>query len=228
LELKDRFDFNFDPNIKMMVRREKIQRDLENYSKQPFKNDTAIYVYGKDNEKAIKGFGFKTVLIDSNPYMFHPTKLIYKHKLHAYQYMMDDFDEVVFLDVDMRLTKSLPIDFWETLGKKESIQACLHSYSKARINYRKGKANKIIPFGAFLYMRDKSIPEKLLKFHELLPNKFSCEPTMAMLTDEMSGGWKGIDYYWDHFEPIYWNCRKSPYKWNKEKYKKDTCFKHCG
>ena len=42
------------------------------------------------------------------------------------------------------------------------------------------------------------------------------EPAMAKMTDDMVGGWKGIDTYWELFEPDFCNVRrKSAYSEDK-------------
>jgi len=224
--LKERFDFDLNPTCKMSNRMSKIHRNIRSYVKQGYKDQSTVYVFGKENQEYVNKLGLKSVLIQDDPYKYHPTRGIYMHKLLAYQYIMEDFDEVVLLDFDMLLESCLPNDFWKVLNQRESFQASLHGYRTKRIKHREGKENKWIPAGALVYMRDKSIPEKLIRLNTEGVNKWSCEPAFAYLTDEMTDGWKGLQTYWELFEPQFYSSRKSPYRWNKEKYQKNICFKH--
>ena len=87
-------------------------------------------------------------------------------------------------------------------------------------------ANKYIPAGAFVYIRDKSLPDRMVSLNEAGGNKWSCEPTFARLTDELTDGWKGLQVYWDRFEPQFYTSNRSPYRWDTVKYNKNICFRH--
>lgn len=224
-DLEKEYDFKFSIDNKILVRRFKIDIDIKKCMEQKFISLFTVYTFGEKNHKQLLDMGIKSVLIHKEPYKYHPIKGIYKHKIYAHQYMMNDFDEIVFLDWDTYLTKPLYDGFWECLGKKETLQASLGSYKTPRISYRTEQyANRLIPTGAFVYMRDKSIPDKLTKYNNA-PNGWSCEPAMAMLTDEMMGGWKGIEKYWELFEPEFYTCVKTtPYKFLKKFTKPNLCF----
>lgn len=225
-DLKDRFGFELQDDNNMANIMPKIIKNIRSYSRQGHSDQSTVYVFGKENQKYVESLGLKSVLLQNNPYKYHPTKQIYKHKLEAYKYILEDFDEVVLLDFDILLRPSLPDNFWNVLGQREAFQAPLHGYRNHRISHRKGKLNKWIPAGAFVYMRDKSIPDRLWKLNESGPNSWSCEPCFALLTDEMTDGWKDIQTYWEKFEPQFYTSSRSPYRYDKKKYAKNVCFYH--
>ena len=51
----------------------------------------------------------------------------------------------------------------------------------------------------------------MLEIWKTAPNRWSEESTFALLTDEMTDGWKGLRKYWELFEPECYATRKSPY-----------------
>ena len=223
-DLEQQYNFKFDKENKILIRRFKIEDDIKKCMQKEFIEPFTVYTFGEKNHKQLTDMGIKSVLIHKEPYKYTPIKGIYKHKIDAWQYIMNDFDEVVFLDWDTYLTKPLPVDFWERMNKKEIFQAVLGKYKTARIHYRTDlKSNHLIPLGAFVYMRDKSIPEKLTKYN-VGSNAWSCEPAYAQLTDELSGGWQGIQKYWELFEPEFYATKISPYKFLKGFKKPDVCF----
>jgi len=115
-------------------------------------------------------------------------------------------------------------DFWKVLGKKEAFQANLIMYHRRKATWRKEDMRKI-PNGGFVYIRDKTIPAKLIEIWETMKSP-SCEPTMAKFTDRYIGGWQGIEKYWELFEPDFCNLHKSS-PFSKEQLKsKNQCFIH--
>lgn len=232
-QLKDyetEYNFTFNKDNKVMIRRFKIDEDIKKCLEQKFIEPFVVYTFGEKNHKQLLSMGIKSILIHKEPYKYNPVRGLYKHKLDAHQYMMEDFDEIVFLDWDTYLIKPLPVDFWERLNKKESFQAVLGEYRTARINHRlDSKSNQLIPMGAFVYMRDKSIPLRLIELNKG-SNSWSCEPAFARLTDERMGGWKnlleGLNKYWELFEPEFYINKRSAYRFLKQFQKPDVCFKN--
>lgn len=226
-DLKKEFNFDFSLSIgnPIAIRRSKIKDNIINYSKQPYSKDSTIYVFGKENFEIITDLGINAVLLQDKPYKYHPIRGVYLHKLDAYKRVMEDFDEVVLLDFDMIQTKPLPNDFWDILGQKEILQTSIHQYKNPRLTHRPKKPNKWISSGAFVYVRDKSIPNRLWEINQSNANKWSCEPALSILTDEISSGWRNIDYYWEKFEPHFYTSKRTPFR-NQETYPKQTCFFH--
>jgi hypothetical protein len=187
-------------------------------------NNFVTYVYGVSNKEYFDKLGINNVLIHKNPYAL-PPKYAYTHKLKAFDAMMQDFDEIVFLDWDTKLATEIPVDFWDKLNQKDIFQASLWKYTTPKINHRSGIENKFCPAAGFVYMRDKSIPKRLMELWATAPNKWSPEPSFALLTDELMGGWKGIEEYFKRFEPECYRCKKSPYS---KEMKASPCFVNRG
>jgi hypothetical protein len=84
----------------------------------------------------------------------------------------------------------------------------LQLYHRRKAFWRKTELRKV-PNGGFIYIRDKLIPEKAIKLWEKLGMGDNDEPAWARLTDDMVGGWQGIEKYWDLFESPFCNLHKS-------------------
>jgi len=220
------YGIEFDPENKMLVRRKKIETDIRKCMEQEFTVPFTSYTFGEANHRGLLARGISSVLLHSEPYKYHPTRGIYKHKLEAYVRLMDDFDEVVFLDWDTYLIKPLPDDFWEVLNEKDVFQASLLRYRTPRISHRDGLQNKTIPAGAFVYMRGKEVAVRLWELNKVCPNKWSCETAFAFLTDEITDGWKGLEEYWKRFEPEFYTGKRSPFKAHKGYRKEKICFRN--
>jgi hypothetical protein len=77
-----------------------------------------------------------------------------------------------------------------------------------------------------MYMRDMTLPAQAAEWWEKLNKQDNDEPSWARITDELVGGWQGIDVYWDNFEAMFCNLHKaSPY--DRERLdSKDLCWVH--
>jgi hypothetical protein len=208
-----------------------IQIIMEHENTRPFRT----YVFGKDNLKMAQDLGVEDlVMIDERPLAYDPQKEFWKHKLDILQYAMeeDGYDEMVYLDWDCIPIKPLFDDFWEQLGKKESIQANLQFYRRRKCLWRGSRDTRKTSNGGFLYIRDKTIPSKLIKVWEDFEpeHKFWDEVTISKFTDDLMGGWQGTQKYWDLFEPMV--CNLTTVKKNRSAFtdeelaSKNICFEH--
>jgi len=164
-------------------------------------------------------------LVDSDPAPFDQIKYVYRHKMELIKYAMetDGYEELVYLDWDCIPQKKLPDDFWDKMKQKSEFQACLQGYRRKKCYWRREDQRKV-PNGGFLYLRDKTLPNKAIKIWETMPQD-NDEPAWAKLTDEMMGGFN-IDKYWELFEPTYCNIhRHSPHAQEKLN-TKNVCFIH--
>ena len=219
--IKEEYDADFNVKNNILMRRFKIQKDIKKSFKNEYELNYRVYVYGRDNFEYLKKKKVDCVLVHEDPYKYSPIRRVYQHKIDLYPQIAEDFEEFVFLDWDCNLIERLPSDFWEELNKREVIQTSLHKYMKPRIKTRKGVSdNNFIPTGAFVYMRGKDIANKLKDTWSEGSNKWSCEPCMANLTDEIGNGWQGLGHYFDLFEPEFYTAKHSPYKHIKER----ECF----
>jgi hypothetical protein len=211
-----------------LARRERVDRNINDIVKSQWNFPFVTYVMGKDNFNFLKNLGFNCILISENPALFDPINHKYRNKLEAIKYAMevDGYDEMVYLDWDCVLKKQLPSNFWEILGKKEKIQANLQIYRRKKVFWRPIDQRKV-PNGGFIYLRDKSIPSQVIKIWEEGGKHDNDEMAWGEYIDGLTGGWKGIDQYWNLFEPSSCNLWVfSAFTREKLSEKEDPCFRH--
>lgn len=216
----------YDNTRRFYMRRAKMDNDIRLLLKNPNNTPWRTYVFGEDNLKFLSDLGVQDlVLVDKRPYIWDMDTQQFRHKLEAFKCGMQDFDEMVFLDWDCQPEKPLPADFWDVLGKKEPIQAIIRSYRKKKVFWRNEDWRKI-PCASFVYIREKGIAEALIKTWEEMGGPMSEETPMAKFMDERLGGWKGVDFYWDHYEPDFFVLDEG-YVYTLEKLAtKRRCFGH--
>jgi len=99
-------------------------------------------------------------------------------------------------------------------------------YHKRKCFWRNSDQRKT-PCAAFIYIRDKSIPDALVKTWEELGKPWSEETVLMKYIDDRSGGWKGEQYYWNHYEPDFFNLEQNSAYMDKSLLKtKDICYLH--
>lgn len=211
-----------DDTHRLLARRRLIDLEIERIYTcqygQPFKT----YIFGEENYNKLKD-RFDCVLVDKNPTPYDPIKYMYRNKMELIKIAMQDYDEIVYMDWDCVPIKALPNDFWTEQSKKKSIQGCLETYHRIKCWWRKDMRRTVIN-GGYLYIRDKNIPDMAIACW----NKWqqdNDEPGWMRMIDEIEGGWKGIEYFWDNYETPYCNLyRKSAFG---DRIKtKDNCFTH--
>jgi hypothetical protein len=212
---------------RVLSRRNKVLYDTEFVKLNKYANPFVTYVFGKDNYDILTKKGFNCKLVSDEPVLYHKDKTselyngahYYTHKLHVFREAMKDFDQIVFLDWDCIEIKKTPDDFWDILAKKYPIQAILRSYKHVKCPWRKID-KRLRPCASFVYIADKTIPDKLFELWEERKD-LSEEQIIALYTDGLVGGWKGIETYWEKFEPVFFKLQNT----YKEK-EKNICFLH--
>lgn len=200
----------YDPSSRILARRARIEKNINAMLQSKYQFPYRTYVFGKDNLKILNELNVKdTVLLHENPHQFDAIKYVYRHKLELIKYAMeiDDYDEIVYMDWDCVPQYDLPPTFWEDLNKKDVFQANLMMYHKIKCPWREQDQRKV-PNGGFLYIRDKSLPQKAIDYWNTMPQD-NDEPAWAKVTEELMGGWKGIEEYWDRFEPMCCDLHRS-------------------
>lgn len=184
--------------------------------------DQMVYVYGKDNGLFVKSLNIPCKTICDLPFKFHPIQKPWLHKLEILKVAMEEYDEIIWLDFDCMPLKAIDDKLWDTLRAKDSFQAPLRRYKHVQNNLRQNpNENKILPNGGFVYIRDKSIPTKLLDiFYKL--NSWTDEIAYAKYTDDLIGKFD-MDQYLIRFEPDCVVLEKGVYR---GKPKIDPYFKH--
>jgi hypothetical protein len=180
--------------------------------KNTYLKDYVVYVLGENNYKELTNIGFNCVLVNKEPTLFDPIKRIWKHKIYLMQQAMKDFDKIIYLDWDTQPLKMITDSIWDTLSLKDDFQAPLFKYASVKMPHRskKGFGHRVLPSGAFVYIADKNIPSELLEFEnaDYLKNKWLDEAYYGAWTDYRYGGWKGLGFYREHFEPECVNIRR--------------------
>jgi len=196
---------------KLYRRRNKVVLgDIEFTKYNRFEQPFMIYVFGENNYSVLKDNGFNNCkLLSKEPTLWDCKKndiQQYGHKLKVLQEASNDFDEFIFLDWDTLPIKPLPDDFWDILGKREAVQAHLRRYSnKVKWIQKRGaiwrsENQNVRPCASFIYIRGKEMANKIYNLWE--QNKsWADEKTLASITDDIMGGWQGLQKYWDMFEP---------------------------
>ena len=223
----------YDDSHRIKRRRFQTDSDISKLLKSNHNDPFISYTFGKENHAFLTKCGINSILIHDEPFKWDLVKYQYRHKLEILRYAMeeDGYDEIVHMDWDCFPTKKLPENFWDVLGEKEIVQANLQKYRASKCYWRKGKdARHYLPNGGFFYMRDKTLPARMIKIWEgMKKNKQSSEPTMAKLIDEVGGGWQGIEHYWENFEVEACNLRrKSPYSPSARGNKRHCFIHHAG
>ena len=215
-----------DNSHRILKRKQRVNKNIQQIVANKFNEPFVTYVFGEENYKTLTDLGCDCILLHKEPYQFDLIECQYRHKLEALRWAFEEegVDELVHLDWDCIPQKKLASNFWEVMGKKEAFQANLVMYHRRKALWRKEDHRKI-PNGGFVYIRDKNYPAEIIKFWEKMKGP-SAEPPMAKFTDELMGGWQGIDKYWELFEPDFCNTHKmSPYT-PEQLASKDVSFIH--
>ena len=226
----------YDSSHRLLNRRFGIDHDIKVILNCKFNQPFTVYIMGEENYKklistGIEKLGHKVVMVSKEPFMFDLIKYQYRNKIEVIKYAMeqDGYDELVYLDWDCIPQKEIPSDFWESQGKREPFQACLQRYKRPKCPWRSNENSAIhkVPNGGYLYIRDKSIPSTAAKiWANEIGQPDNDEIAWAKMTDDMFGGWKGDDFYYEKFETMYCNLhRMSPLPQEKLQ-SKDICFMH--
>jgi hypothetical protein len=217
----------YDDSHETMRMRYRMDAEIQAAVQNQFTEKFVTYVLGEDNYNGIKKIIPDAIMLSKEPFIFDIVKFQHRHKLELIKHAMenDGYDEVVWLDWDCIPTKKLPFDFWDYLGKKEVFQSNLQRYKHIKSPWR-NKDQGCVPNGGYLYLRDKNLVSSAIKIWETMKQN-NDEPAWAKLTDEMMGGWEGIDKYWKFFESECSNIRRmSPFPAEMVAQKKHVCFLH--
>ena len=193
-----------DNSNRILRRKERVKNNINQILKNKHKEPLFFtYVFGKENLKLLMSLGVKNcILIHDAPFKYDLVQEQYRHKLEAIRYAFeeDKCDEMIHLDWDCVPQKPITDEVWNILGKKEAFQANLIQYRREKARWRGKIDSRKIPNGGFVYIRNKTYPQKLIKYWEELRGP-SAEPPMAKFVDELMGGWQGMMKYAELFEP---------------------------
>jgi len=170
------------------------------------------YVFGRENFEFARHLGYAVELVDERPVVFQGRGGMWRHKLEILHRAMQDFDEVVYLDHDVRkCVRRLPRSLWRRLRRRGPLQAALRQYRRPQCPWR-STAPRLLPAGAFIYLRDAGIARRLLEVSRAQP-VWSDEQCMAYVFDELDPGvWlrgaqTGISQFARRFDPYCYHVR---------------------
>jgi hypothetical protein len=190
-----------------------------------------VYVWGIDNEKFLKYLGYNTKLLSINEseygsHFYYNYDTFFLHKLIALQHAIHDYNEIVFLDWDLRQIHDIDDYFLHLLRTKNSnLQIPLYSYPNNYLDIIKNNNNNhyiekfaeiqhrnmvnnnykfendfVFPNTGFVYCNDFNVVDELIKIHNILDGQ--------VLTDEISvliyskKFCNSLDDYINKFEPL--------------------------
>jgi len=185
------------------------------------------YVFGNDNYTFLQSKGIKPVLINERPFVYDLQTQFWRHKLDILKAAMEEYDEIVYLDWDCIPQKPMSELFWDSLSSKKEIQANLQMYTRRKCFWRQDNL-RLVSNGGFLYIRDRTIPEKLIKTWEGMEDrsKFWDEVAISKYIDGINGKWCGLNYYLENFEPDVCKLKKKSAFDEEINNKKDVFFVH--
>lgn len=171
---------------------------------------TLWYCYGEANRDFLAGLGLRPTMMSREPFSrfgslveersHHYNTIrfgssIWRHKYPAVRDALSAYPAAVWLDLDTVLQSPLPADFWDRMAKGAAFQATLQQNFKRRAGWR-GEKNepRKTPAGACLYFRGTEAVEKLMAIYAEKPHEWDLV-TLARLTDDLMGGWKGSEQY---------------------------------
>lgn len=182
-------------------RRIKIENDIKMALKHDIQFPFCVYVFGEENAKILEDYGCTVKLLDKRSIVWDMDKQQFRHKLEVFNVAAQEHKEMLFLDWDTLPIKQIPVDFWETFKKKESLQATLLQYKRVKVGWRGSGDCRKIPSGSFVYCRDEAVTAELIKTWERLGNPWSEEVVMARYLDDVNGKWVGTDEFLRRYDP---------------------------
>tara|TARA_Y100000310_G_scaffold199050_2_gene199038 strand:- start:734 stop:1543 length:810 start_codon:yes stop_codon:yes gene_type:complete len=186
------------------------------------------YTFGGHNTEFLKGIGLEPIhLYDEgivnwwHGLLGKPTERKTKHNddggrinwgLNFWRHKLmvivntfkDGFDEIVWLDWDIRLTtpdNKVPANFWDKIRQGPSIQMALRAYCRPQCPWRdarneSGRENdyqwpwdRWMPHGAFIYCRDVEIIKQVIGHHDTWHTCTDETAFARYFEDEAGGKW---------------------------------------
>jgi len=212
------------------ARRHKMEEEINLIMDNPHTEPFRTYIFGRANYDHACSLGVPDcVLLCDAPSVYDMQTQFWRHKLDILKYAMeqDGYDEIVYLDWDCIPTQPLLDNFWAVLSMKHPFQANLMFYRRRKCHWRSTDVRKVSN-GGFLYIGDRSYPQAIIDTYLDMDkmHQFWDETAYSQFTDNLVGGWKGLNVYWENFEPEVCNLKKKSPFTDEQVLGKDFCFLH--
>tara|TARA_R110000824_G_scaffold120382_5_gene275674 strand:- start:15864 stop:16574 length:711 start_codon:yes stop_codon:yes gene_type:complete len=194
-----------------------VRNDVEKHDVSPQREmessvNCVVYCFGLENEKWVKDLGHETRLLDEchEPHWFGSGPN-WTHKVDAIAAGMKEFHEVIWMDWDMKQLLPLDYYFFNEVRKGASLLSGLTRYKRSYANWRRKHQDRTcLPGGGWLYFRGddegNEIIDLVYKFLPETKNRkgdrhYHDEYAMSMAVEKLNGGWHGVDWWAETYQP---------------------------
>lgn len=194
----------------------RVKDAVSNYAAAPERSmesgNCVVYCFGSGNQKLVSDIGLETRLLDDchEPH-WYGSGPNWTHKVDAIAAGIEEFGEVIWMDWDMRQLEPLDDKFWKEVRGRGPFQSGLTRYRRAYANWRgRHEDRNCLPGGGWLYFCGGDFTENLIDLiYKFLPRTknrkgeyhYHDEYAMAMAIEEIHGGWKGVDWWNENYQP---------------------------
>jgi len=211
----------------------KVLGDIDHLQTLPHIDFTCL-TYGIQNHKLLQEKNIHSILIHKEPDMF-PYEKIWAHKLYAWKYATNYFDDFFYMDWDVNLRRIHKKRLYNRflLGKHKQhkqLLMSLRTYVNVKCRWRT-EYKRLLPCASFIYFGNKTIPNEIYDLWVQMGKIRKEERVLAKYTDHNNE--LDLEYYWENYEPQgkfnYFHLEKnSPFseKRKKEKSQATSLFKH--
>lgn len=129
---------------------------------------------------------------------------LWSQKLAILDHALQQADSVVWLDWDARQLAPLPDSFWRGMHARGPLQTKIRQYKRIKCPWR-FTHKRTLCGGAFIYCRSRRLilrARRAMRWHP-----WDDEIAMAWVIDQHSGGWRGMRYYHQHYDPLWYTIR---------------------
>jgi hypothetical protein len=177
--------------------------------------ESIVFCFGRDNIKMMEERGHEIRVLSEDPVIHREstgateTAANWTHKIDVIEAAMKEFGDVLWTDWDVAQLRPLDEGFEDMVSGGPSVQSSLTGYRRKYASWRSGNRN-CLPAGAWLFYRGDSRGAEVLELvRRFLPftlnrlgeNHYHDEHALAMAAEELSGGWRGIDWWEENYEP---------------------------
>lgn len=203
-------------------RHPKILWDVNRYQCSPeaaSKNPPVMcYVFGRENYEFLRSRTFHCKLLSEHPRPCagndDPADHAWNHKIIAWQAALADFPGgIVHLDWDIMPLERIRQNYvFDRLAAKGDFGANLIQYKQVVSPWRRKYDRRKKPSAAFVWLANAAVADGIAAAFRETCSFLKCgteEAAMAWFLDQRNGGWRGLQYWCDHYETFCAVMRKA-------------------